>query len=84
VPTSGRAALPEPRKNASNPINSTSIAIHSIFSNLCSTRLGAPTILNTIEISAVLVDIAEDTNIPPSNLLRDHNGTLVAVSNTPV
>src|SRR6266516_251139 len=83
VPTSGRAALPEPRKNASNPTNSTSIAIQSIFSNLCSTRLGAPTILNTSEISVVLVDIAEDTNILPSNLLRDHSGTLVAVSDTP-
>jgi hypothetical protein len=39
---------------------------------------------NTNAIKAVLVDTADEINIPPSNLLRDQSGTLVVANSTPV
>ena len=84
VPTSGRAARPEPRKNVSRPAISTSIAIHSRFSSFCSVLPGVPAMRSTSEISAELVEMADETKMAPSSLLRDQSGTLVAVSKTPV
>src|SRR6266849_4679664 len=84
VPTSGRAARPEPRKNASSPVISTSNAVHSKRSSLCSDRRGTRVNRSTKEISAVLVDRDEERKTAPSNLLRDQRGTLVAVKSTPV
>src|SRR5437879_6624175 len=68
APTRGRAARPEPRKKASSPVISTNNAAHSRRSNLCRALPGAPTIRSTSEISALLVDIADEKNIAPNKI----------------
>ena len=84
VPTNGRAARPEPLRNASSPVISNSSAAHSRRSNLCSTEAGARKICNTSVINAVLVDTAEERKMAPNRRLRDQTGILVAASRTPV
>src|SRR5262249_14528282 len=83
-PTSGRAALPEPRKKARSPDISSKRASHSRRSSLRNVLLGALEIRRTSPIRAELVEMAEERKIPPSSLLLDQSGTLVAVSRTPV
>src|SRR5260370_16779598 len=84
VPTNGRAARPEPRRKANKPVISTNSATHSSRSSLCKTGTGARVKRSTNEISAELVEIAEEIKTAPKTLLRDQSGTLVAVNSTPL
>src|SRR6266700_3681595 len=73
VPTSGRAVRPEPRKKARIPAISVKSATHSRRFSLCRVRVGALLRRWSKDISAELVDIAEEIKTAPSSC-QQHPG----------